>query len=174
MTTVELKTSFQPSALPFVAAARTEINQPASLVQVVDAAVSEIEEQRLLAEPTESLSIAFQPRLLMGVLTYCYARQIYSSSQIVALMRRDNVFLMMCEDVLPDAEWVSRFRRDNRGAILQCLTVALLFQAKQQIVAGLITRINDLKIAAEAKRRIIMSAFTDSMELDEANCACEA
>jgi transposase len=151
-----------------------EIVQPDSLVQAVDAAVSEIEDEALTPNGADSPSVAFQPRLMTGLLTYCYARQIYSSSQIVFLLRRDRLFRLMCDDILPDAEWISRFRRDNRRAILQCLVVVLLFQAKQKVVAGLVTHVNNVKIAAEAKRRIIMSAFTDSMELDECGFGAEA
>ena len=48
-----------------------------------------------------------------------------------------------------------------------CLEAALRFMTEQKVAQGLITRVNQERIAEEARRRIIMAMFTDSMELDK-------
>ena len=84
-----------------------------------------------------------------------------------AVLRRDPNFHTLCRDQLPNARQIRRFRRENREALAACLEAALRFMTEQKVAQGLITRVNEQRIAEEARRRIIMAMFTDSMELDK-------
>ena len=111
--------------------------------------------------------VALQPRTLLALLAYCYARQIYCSADIEACLRRDPNFCQLCHGTFPDARTLRRFRRENREALLLCLKAALRFVAEQKVAQGVVTRFHEAHLAEEANRRIIMAMFTDSMELDK-------
>ena len=110
--------------------------------------------------------LAFQPKALLALLSYCYARQIYASAEIEDVVRRDVNFRQLCQNEIPD-EWVLRsFRRHNREAIQFCLMTALCFVAEEKVREGIVTKVNKAGFAEEAQRRIIMAMFLDSAALD--------
>ena len=47
-----------------------------------------------------------------------------------------------------------------------CLTATLRLQVEQKLQDGFVTRVNVAQLADEAKRRLIMAMFMDSMEID--------
>lgn len=167
MTSLIPQTSCRSSACQFVAPDRNRISIPTSLTEVVKAAVQQNEESCLRTVSAYCATLVFQPRVMLGLLTYCYARQIYGSSEIQNIMARDTGFRGMCQNKCPDAREIQQFRQQNRSAIQTCLTAALLFLAEQKIATGFVTRANETFIADEAKRRIIMAACIDSMELED-------
>jgi hypothetical protein len=175
MTRLIPQTRFRSSACQFVAPNRGRISTPDSLVETVKAAVQQIAESSL--RPVSAAycgTLAFQPRVMLGLLTYYYARQIYGSLEIQNLMVRDTAFREMCQNKCPSAGEIQHFRQQNRSIIQTCLTAALLFLAGQKIDAGFITWTNETFIADEAKRRIIMAACVDSMDLEDGSWAFSA
>ena len=76
--------------------------------------------------------LAFQPRSLLAVLTYCYATDIYGSQEVEDLMRSDGVFRSVCGDDVPDAHTLRRFRRHNHDALEHCLFSVLRLLADQR------------------------------------------
>ena len=68
---------------------------------------------------------------------------------------------------MPDARTLRRFRRENREALLTCLKAGLRFLNEQKVAQGLLTHVNEARLAEEASRRIIMAMFTDSMSMDK-------
>jgi len=141
-------------------------DEPVSLVQAVQNAVHEIDERMLHRVARVDAGLAFQPRTLLAMLTFCYAKEIYGSEQIEDVMRRDLNFRRLCQNEFPDAHLIRRFRRDNREVIYWCVMAALQFLFEQKVADGTVTKINDLQVAEEAKRRITMAMFIDSMELN--------
>ncbi len=137
-----------------------------SLSEAVQAVVLTVDESilRLVALPDAGL--AYQPKALLAVLTYCYARQIYGSEAIEDLLRRDVNFRELCLNEFPGAPVLRRFRRDNREAIRRCLLAALRFLADQKLLAGFVTGVKEEHLADEATRRITVAMFIDSMEVD--------
>ena len=177
MTTLEPKTNVRtvrpgatrrvPAPGGFTAA------QPRSLVQAVEAAVNAVDGNALRSVAPHDAGLASQPKALLALLSYCYARQTYGSTDVVNWLRRDANFRQLCRDEFPDVRILRRFRRDNREALHRCLTAALRFLAEQKVAAGFVTRVHEAQLAEEASRRIIMALFVDSMELD-ADQACDA
>jgi hypothetical protein len=166
MTTIEPRTSFRPGTLPFVATGQVEIRRPVSLAEVVDAGVMQVEEQRLKSGGAEVPSLAFEPKVMLAVLTHCYARQMLSASEVWSHLARDPAFRRICQNILPGPEWIRRFRDENREALHECLTIALLFLARQKVSAGTAARAGEPQIRIEARRRIVMAACLDSLEME--------
>ena len=163
------ETSNRTSPLPFLMPSRSRVAKPASLVEVVQSAVQEIPEGRLQPISARLASLAFQPRVMLAVLTYCYARQVYAASEVINYLYRDAAFREVCCSEFPSTRELRLFRQKNRSLVEQCLTQALRFQGEQKVAEGFVTRIHETFIAEEAKRRIITAACMDSLEMECAN-----
>jgi transposase len=139
---------------------------PDSLVQAVEAAVRAVDKATLTRVAGQDAGPAFQPRALLALLTFWYARQVYASSEIASRVRADLRSRHVCDQAIPDARTLRRFRCENRNALDSCLKRVLWHLALEKISQGLITHASEASIAQEASRRIIMAMFTDSLELD--------
>jgi transposase len=164
MTTVELK----PKPGPSVARQKTEHQRVSPvdhhpLAKAVEAAVRAVDSNTLTPVAPVDAGVALQPKALLAVLAFSYARQIYASSDIEASLRGDSNFRQLCREQFPDARMLRRFRRENRKAVLTCVTAALRFLAEQKVAQGLVTHVNEAHVNEEANRRIIMAMFTDSL-----------
>ena len=137
------------------------------LTDAVRAATSAVDDSRLCPAAIPGTRQSFRPRMLLALLTYCYARQTYGSSEIVRQMRHDVNLLQFSALDFPDAPAIRTFRRENRHVLQLCLTVTLRFLADQKVTSGLISHVSGEQIAEEARRRIIMAMFTDSLDSDE-------
>jgi len=167
MTTLGTRTSFNPCAarhLPEAVKAGT--GGARSLTQAVQAAARAVDQNGLVPLAAREAGLAFQPKILLALLTYYYARQTYGSEVIEQLLRGDANFRRLCGNSVPDARVIRRFRTENREALQLCLQTALRFLAEQKVAEGLVTRVNEAQLAEEASRRLIMAMFTDSMEMD--------
>ena len=108
----------------------------------------------------------FQATKVLALLTFCYARQIYSSTKIAALLRRDFNSTRVAGNNLPDAWRLKRFRSENRRPLDFCLRSVLRFLAEEKIQQGFVTHVKEAHITQEASRRVIMAMFTDSLEME--------
>jgi hypothetical protein len=101
---------------------------PAQAVQVAARAIV-----RNLLSPVcaPDAGVAFQPRSMLAVLTYCYASEVYCSGDIEDFMRCDASIRQLCGNEVPDADTLRRFRRHNREAIEHCLYEVLRQVADQ-------------------------------------------
>ena len=167
MTTLEPKTNLRLSGvLNLTVPGRSTTSGPSSLVQAVQAAVRRVDEGILKPTFHRDARLAFRPKTLLALLCFCYARQIYGSTDIENVLVRDVYFRRLCLNQIPDAPVIRHFCRENREAIRLCLTSVLSFLADQKVAEGTVTRVNKAHLAEEASRRIIMAMFIDSMELD--------
>jgi hypothetical protein len=139
---------------------------PRTMGQAIQAAIDGIADGSLKPLSPNAASPLAQTRAVLALLADCYARQIYRSTDAANLAARDPEFPWPWWEELPDARALRRVRAENREAIQRCLVVALRFLVEQKILAGVVTRVNGSQLAEEARRRIIMAAFADSMELD--------
>ena len=69
-----------------------------------------------------SANPAFQPKMMLCVLTYAYATGILGSEEIARNCAEDDTFRSYCGEQMPTAISVKRFRRENRGLLKWCLT----------------------------------------------------
>ena len=168
MTTVEPKSNVRPATARY--------SQPAnasaaldhhSLAKAIEASAGAIDDRLLTSVAPADAGHALQPRTLLAVLAFSYARQIYASAEIEAVLRADRNFALLGRGQLPDARILRRFRRENREALLVCVKAGLRFVAEQKVGQGLLTHVNETRLAEEASRRIIMAMFTDSMAMNK-------
>ncbi len=100
--------------------------------QAVRAAARAIASSALEPVCAPGAGLAFQPRSMLAVLTYCYATDIYCSEEVEDLMRCDGTFRSVCGDEVPDARTLRRFRRHNHDALEHCLFSVLRMLADQR------------------------------------------
>jgi hypothetical protein len=147
-------------------AASCELATPAAcLAEAVQNAVEATDEERLTPLAADFCGEAYPRRFVLGVLTQCYARQIYSSGEVREFLRREAAFVGIDPEPSPEAESISRFRVENRDVIRECLVAALTHLAERKKSAGIITRINQAHVIEEASRRLTIAAFIDGMDL---------
>lgn len=133
---------------------------PSSLTQAVRAAVRATDEGSLRPVARRDAGFAYEPRTLLTLLSYCYAREIFASADVEDILRHDVVFRQLCNNEFPGALLIRRFRRENREALQRCLADVLRAVA----VPG---RQAAADPAEEAARRIMNAVFIDSMASED-------
>ena len=167
MTTLEPRTNLRAiSVLHLTVPDRSTTSESASLVGAVQAAVRTVDADTLRSTFHRDVRLAFRPKTLLALLCFCYARQIYGSTDIENVLGRDVDFRRLCLNQLPDARVIRHFCRENREAIRLCLTDVLSFLAGLKVREGFVTKVSKARLAEEATRRIIMAMFIDSMDLN--------
>jgi hypothetical protein len=168
MTTSEPKTNWRLSATlhpPEPGAAR--LARPRSLAEVVQSVVRAVDESTLRLVARRDAGVAYQPKVLLALLIYCYALETYGSEDVEDLLRQDAEFRQLCYNEFPSARVLRRFRRENREALRLCLQGALRFLMATKGAEGLVTGVSEAQLAEEADRRILMAMVIDRIELDE-------
>ena len=75
MTTLEPKTNIRPCMARYlIASDPITATGPHSLAQVVQASVRAVDERTLYPVARSDAGLAFQPKTLLALLSYCYAR----------------------------------------------------------------------------------------------------
>ncbi len=138
---------------------RSRVAAAMSPAQAVQVAARAISRNALHPVCAPAAGVAFHPRALLAVMTYCYASEIYSSTDIEDLMLRDSNFRAVCGDQVPDARTLRRFRRYNRDAIETCLCAVLRAIAEQ---AG--QRPTDSEIFEAAHQQVTTAMLMDMHE----------
>jgi hypothetical protein len=145
------------------------LEPPRSLPQVVESAVRRIDIKLLKPVAPAHAGPAFQSSALLALLTFCYARQVYSSAVIAEQLRRDFTLFKVDGYGLPGTQVLQQFRAFNRWPLDLCLRSALFFLAQEKIRQGIVTHVKEEYIKEEASRRIVMAMFTDSLEMEREN-----
>jgi hypothetical protein len=109
--------------------ARFAASSPA---QAVQAAARAIARNTLQPVCSPVAGVAFHPRALLALLTYCYVSEVFASTDIEELMRSDAGFRATCGNQIPDARTLRRFRRNNHEAIEICLHSVLRWMANER------------------------------------------
>jgi len=148
-----------PHQAPTETNARSRVAAPISPAQAVQMAARAISRNALHAVCSPSAGVAFHPRALLAVLTYCYASEIYPSTEIEDLMWRDAGFRTACGGEIPDAATLRRFRRHNREVIETCLGAMLRSLAAQ---AG--THLTDVEIQERSHQHLMTAMLMDLNE----------
>jgi transposase len=149
---------------------------PRLLMHIVQTVVGQISEDGLVPVAAASRGLAFQPRSLLALLTYCYATGTYASQEVEAALRQDSLLRFLCADELPDWHTLRRFRRHNRDVLQQCLEETLASAAQEQgfrteqgrgVSSGLLNeRAFGHPAAEEAATRIEQAVWCDSVALE--------
>jgi hypothetical protein len=138
-----------------------------SLAHAVAAAARKVDERILTLVGCTNVTAGLGARTLLALLAFCYARQIYGSLEVVARLRSDEGLRGLCDQLIPDPDTIRQFRSVNREALDFCLQAALRCQAEEKVAKGLLAKVNEERVAEDARRRITMAMFTDSMDLEK-------
>lgn len=115
------------------------------------------------------------PREMLGAVSYCYAKGVYTSEEIERKMMRDPKLRESVHGNVPTAQAIRRFRVLNRGAIQQTLEKAfrLLWRKRKpapesdQVVPAAEAGESTINVVRrEAADRIQQAAFIDNMSKD--------
>jgi hypothetical protein len=85
-------------------------------------AVRKVDGEELNPPVTDPVSTAFHPKVMLAVLTYCYADGVYGSQDAEMMMHDDVAFRALCGMEFPDWQRLRRFRRFNHGVLRRTLT----------------------------------------------------
>jgi len=96
-----------------------------TLVSLVLKIVGEVDPRLLQPVASANAGIAFQPKLLLALLTYCYTVGIWGSREIEEVLHEDLTFRFICANEYPDWHVIRRFRRHNRETIRHCSEATL-------------------------------------------------
>lgn len=72
---------------------------------------------------------AYDPRMMLALLSYAYADGIRSSRQIERLCRTDVAMRVICALQVPDHTAIARFRQMHQGSVRELFTQVLLICA---------------------------------------------
>ena len=115
------------------------------------------------------------PREMLGAVSYCYAKGVYTSEEIERKMMRDPQLREAVHGNVPTANAIRRFRALNRGAIQQTLEKVFRTLWKKRPPAAEPPRANPVAPAGEntisfgrreAAERLDQAAFIDNMSKD--------
>jgi hypothetical protein len=147
----------------------SESHQPAAqahpLAHAIESKAQSLPNDRICAVNCED-GLPMDSRMLLALLGCCYACQIYRSEDVAAAVRKDVTFRERCLGASPDARTIRGFRRKNRVTLHECLVAGLRALAQQKLEAGVISKICETNLEEEARRRITMAMFIDSMDLN--------
>lgn len=171
MTTLEPRTNLRPNVsftLPEFGTAPANDSRTASgtFTETVRNAVRGVVENTLRPVTRRDSGVAYHPRVLLALLTYCYARGIYGSLDIERIMRKDTVFRALCREEYPDARMLRCFRRENRAALQDCLSLVLRLSSPNGTASRAQDSWNAEQSAEEALRRLDMAACMDTLDME--------
>jgi hypothetical protein len=90
-------------------------------VGIILNSIGRVAKNTLFPVASAEAGIAFEPRTLLSLLTYCYSMGVLSSRDIESCIGNSAFFRLVCQDEFPDWHTIRRFRRHNREVLRQCL-----------------------------------------------------
>ena len=97
---------------------------------IIKRAAAETVEQS--GQPVAPKEGALPPKEMLGAVSYCYAKGVYTSDEIESKMLRDRQLRESVHGEVPDAQAIRDFRRSNREAIKKTLEKAFRFLRKKE------------------------------------------
>ncbi len=142
---------------PASTAQRESRLQPTIVRHVIKAI--DIEGIKLTPITQSTTGLAVQPRSILALLVYHYARGVLASHDIESTLQSDARLTLLCRDELPDWRQLRRFRRLNHGIVSNCLAHVL---AEEHGLAA-----KRASALGEAKQRLSEAAILDELFADE-------
>lgn len=101
----------------------------------------------------------YPPRLLLGLLVYCYATGLFSSRQIERASYENVAVRLLCADTHPDHDTLCAFRRKNGALLRRAFAQVLELAAGCGIlkVGGVTVAIDGTKVLANASKHSAVS-----------------
>jgi transposase len=129
------------------------------LVHFVMDAVDLIDVREASVNQRGTGSAQYPPRLLLGLLVYCYATGQFSSRQIERATHENVAVRLLCADTHPDHDTLCAFRRQNGALLHRAFVQVLELAAGCGIlkVGGVTVAIDGTKVLANASKHSAVS-----------------
>jgi transposase len=116
--------------------------------------VEEIDLRQVRVNERGTGSEQYPPRMLLGLLLYCYATGLFSSRRIEQATWDSVPVRLICGDTHPDHDTICTFRRENKALLAETFVRVLeLAQALQFLQVGQITvAVDGTKVLAHASK----------------------
>ena len=93
------------------------------LVRVINRIVEEMDLEAVYGRYKGGGTSSYQPKMLIKIIIYAYATQIYSGRQIAKQLRESSPFMWLSGGNQPDFRTINRFRGDRlKGKIQEVFT----------------------------------------------------
>ena len=112
---------------------------------------------------TGSGKAQYHPRMMLGLLVYCYASGIFSSRRIEQATWRNVSVRFISADTHPDHDTIAKFRRENADAFQAAFAHILLLAKEMNILKVGMVSVDGTKIDANASK--IKSLRYDRIEV---------
>jgi transposase len=132
---------------------------PGHLVHFVMDAVDLLDVSEASVNQRGTGSAQYPPRLLLGLLVYCYATGLFSSRQIERATYENVAVRLLCADTHPDHDTLCTFRRQNGALLHRAFAQVLELAARCGIlkVGGVSVAIDGTKVLANASKHSAVS-----------------
>jgi transposase len=94
----------------------------------------------------------YHPRMMLGLLVYCYANGIFSSRRIERATHRDVAVRLIAADQHPDHDTIAAFRRENGQAFAAAFAHILEMAREMKLLSVGMVSIDGTKIDANASK----------------------
>jgi transposase len=149
------------------------------MVHFILEAVEQVPMSAFKTNTRGSGSKQYHPRMMLGLLIYCYANRVFGSRRIEQASYRDIAVRYLCADTHPDHDTICKFRRENFEAVSESfLRVLLLAKELKLLRVGTIS-VDGTKLDANAsKHRNVRydraGELIAQLEVDIANLMAQA
>ncbi len=122
------------------------------LAHFIVEAVERVDMRAFHVSRTGSGKAQYYPRMMLGLLVYCYASGIFSSRRIEQATYRNVSVRFIAANSHPDHDTIAKFRRDNATAFQVAFTQILLLAREVNILKVGMVSIDGTKIDANASK----------------------
>jgi transposase len=133
------------------------------LAHFIVEAVERVDMRAFSVSRTGSGKAQYHPRMMLGLLVYCYANGIFSSRKIEQASYRNVSVRFIAANTHPDHDTIAKFRRDNRQAFQAAFAQILLLAKELNILHVGMVSVDGTKIDANASK--IKSLRYDRIEV---------
>jgi len=122
------------------------------LAHFIVEAVERVDMSAFHVSRTGSGKAQYHPRMMLGLLVYCYAIGIFSSRRIEQATWRHVSVRFITADTHPDHDTIAKFRRDNTGAFATAFEQVLLLASETGLLKVGTVSVDGTKIDANASK----------------------
>jgi transposase len=133
------------------------------LAHFIVEAVERVDMHAFKISRTGSGKAQYHPRMMLGLLVYCYANGIFSSRKIEQASYRNVSVRFIAANTHPDHDTIAKFRRENAGAFKTAFAQILLLAKELNILKVGMVSVDGTKIDANASK--IKSLRYDRIEV---------
>ena len=129
------------------------------MVRFIMDAVDELDLSRARVNERGTGSAQYPPRMMLGLLIYCYATGTFASRRIETLTFENVAVRFLCADTHPDHDSICKFRRENKDLLADAFHQVLELAARTRVlqVGDLTVAIDGTKILANASKHSAVS-----------------